>query len=309
MDALEARAGATRASAARACCGAVMLRRFRRFGQGRRPVLLTCALAAGAAVLQAHSPTVKEHDGLVRQADRGGARRHHRARPARGHRRVRHRATSSTAGRRHGARGAARAACRRATCSRVFFRATFQVMGHVAKADGRVTEQEIDAARDAMRRFSLSDADVRRGDRPVHRGQVARLPARGRARDVLRTRRRAASDLRRLFVQIQLEAALQGGGLSATGARACSRASAARSASRPSNSPRSRPCCACAARRAAGGGRRGASGARDRLGRRLPGAGRARRSASDADVTLGLPPADEPEPPGQAGGQRPAASR
>ena len=28
-----------------------------------------------------------------------------------------------------------------------FFRATFQAMGHVAKADGRVTEQEIDAAR------------------------------------------------------------------------------------------------------------------------------------------------------------------
>src|SRR5512137_197921 len=30
-----------------------------------------------------------------------------------------------------------------------FFRATFQAMGHVAKADGRVTPQEIDAARDA----------------------------------------------------------------------------------------------------------------------------------------------------------------
>jgi hypothetical protein len=44
----------------------------------------------------------------------------------------------------------------------LFFRATFQVMGHVAKADGRITEKEIEAARAAMRRFSLSDADVQR---------------------------------------------------------------------------------------------------------------------------------------------------
>ena len=44
----------------------------------------------------------------------------------------------------------------------VFFRTTFQVMGHVAKADGRVTEQEIGAARETMRRFALGEADVRR---------------------------------------------------------------------------------------------------------------------------------------------------
>ena len=40
-----------------------------------------------------------------------------------------------------------------------FFEATFQVMGHVAKSDGRVSEREIDAARVAMNRFSLSEAD------------------------------------------------------------------------------------------------------------------------------------------------------
>ena len=42
---------------------------------------------------------------------------------------------------------------------RAFFETTFQVMGHVAKSDGLVTEQEIDAARGAMRRFSLAEAD------------------------------------------------------------------------------------------------------------------------------------------------------
>jgi DnaJ like chaperone protein len=96
--------------------------------------------------------------------------------------------------------------------SLAFFRATFQAMGHVAKADGRVTEQEIDAAREAMRRFSLSDADVRRAIDLYTEGKRAGFPL----DDVLRGLRAAAvgrDDLTRLFVQIQLEAALQGGGL------------------------------------------------------------------------------------------------
>jgi DnaJ like chaperone protein len=94
----------------------------------------------------------------------------------------------------------------------IFFRATFQVMGHVAKADGRVTEQEIDAARHTMRRFSLSDADVRRAIDLFTEGKSAEFPL----EDVLGEFRAASTgreDLRRLFVQIQLEAALQGGGL------------------------------------------------------------------------------------------------
>jgi len=98
--------------------------------------------------------------------------------------------------------------------SLAFFRATFQVMGHVAKADGRVTEQEIDAARDAMLRFSLSEADVRRAIDLFTEGKRADFPVEG----VLRHLRAAAAgrdDLRRLFVQIQLEAALLGGGLNA----------------------------------------------------------------------------------------------
>jgi DnaJ like chaperone protein len=96
----------------------------------------------------------------------------------------------------------------------LFFRATFQVMGRVAKADGRVTEQEIDAARATMRRFSLSDADVRRAIDLFNEGKSPDFPL----EDVLGELRAASvgrEDLRRLFVQIQLEAALQAGGLSA----------------------------------------------------------------------------------------------
>jgi DnaJ like chaperone protein len=96
--------------------------------------------------------------------------------------------------------------------SNAFFRATFQAMGHVAKADGRVTEQEIDAAREAMRRFSLSEAEVRRAIDLYDEGKHPGFPL----DSVLRNLCAAAAgreDLTRLFVQIQLEAALRGEGL------------------------------------------------------------------------------------------------
>ena len=107
----------------------------------------------------------------------------------------------------------------------LFFRATFQVMGHVAKADGRVTEQEIEAARAAMRRFSLTDADVQRAIGLFTEGKSPGFAL----EDTLEAFRDASAgraDLRRLFVQIQLEAALQAGGITsparAVFARMCS---------------------------------------------------------------------------------------
>jgi len=42
-----------------------------------------------------------------------------------------------------------------------FFRTTFQVMGHIAKADGRVSEREIEAARAVMSELRLDAAQVR----------------------------------------------------------------------------------------------------------------------------------------------------
>src|SRR6188508_3185768 len=42
-----------------------------------------------------------------------------------------------------------------------FFRAAFSIMGHVAKTDGRVSEQDIAAARRIFRQFSLGEADTR----------------------------------------------------------------------------------------------------------------------------------------------------
>jgi DnaJ like chaperone protein len=96
--------------------------------------------------------------------------------------------------------------------SAAFFRATFQAMGHVAKADGRVTEREIDAARQAMRRFALNEAQVRMAIELFTEGKRSEFPLDETIRH-LRDLARGRPDLSRMFVQIQLEAALFGGGL------------------------------------------------------------------------------------------------
>lgn len=96
--------------------------------------------------------------------------------------------------------------------SAAFFRATFQVMGQVAKSDGRVSEQEIEAARAAMRRFSLGEADVRRAIAYFTDGKRPDFPLRETLEE-LRGLIGRRGDLRRMFLQIQLEAALQGNGL------------------------------------------------------------------------------------------------
>jgi DnaJ like chaperone protein len=99
-----------------------------------------------------------------------------------------------------------------AALRRVFFETTFQVMGHIAKSDGRVTELEIDAAREAMRRFALSEADRLRAIELFTAGKEANFPL-----DETLARLRQLSgnqpDLCRLFVQIQLEAAIRGNSL------------------------------------------------------------------------------------------------
>lgn len=93
-----------------------------------------------------------------------------------------------------------------------FFATTFQLMGHVAKADGRVSEQEIQAARQVMAQFRLSDADVRRAIDAFTQGKAADFPV----DDTLRLFARACgtrTDLKLMFLQIQLQAAMLGGGL------------------------------------------------------------------------------------------------
>jgi len=97
---------------------------------------------------------------------------------------------------------------------RVFFAATFGVMGHVAKSDGRVSEAEIQAARAIMDRMRLKPEQVQAAIRFYTAGKAPDFPLQqtlAGLRDVLGSRR----TLRRAFLEIQIEAALADGQLRA----------------------------------------------------------------------------------------------
>lgn len=93
-----------------------------------------------------------------------------------------------------------------------FFTATFSVMGHVAKADGRVTESEIEAARNVMQRMELSEDMRRTAIRLYNQGKQPDF-----ALDAALAQFHAECERRysllRVFVEIQLEAALADGAL------------------------------------------------------------------------------------------------
>ena len=93
-----------------------------------------------------------------------------------------------------------------------FFTATFQLMGHIAKADGRVTPAEIEAARGIMDRMMLPDD---------WRVTAMRLYNEGKSEQFLfdstveqfRVASKERIHLLRLFVALQMEAALADGAL------------------------------------------------------------------------------------------------
>jgi DnaJ like chaperone protein len=93
-----------------------------------------------------------------------------------------------------------------------FFRATFRVMGYLAKADGRISEQEISAARAVMAELRLDSARVQQAIECFTVGKQpgfdlsAELTALGRACG-------GRPDLVRVFVEIQVRAALSGNNL------------------------------------------------------------------------------------------------
>jgi DnaJ like chaperone protein len=97
-----------------------------------------------------------------------------------------------------------------------FFRATFQTMGHLAKADGRVSEDEIRAARAMMAEFQLGEREVRFAIELFNAGKDPGFPL----EETLQRLRQQCSnrpDLCRMFVQIQLQTALWGGSLDRAG--------------------------------------------------------------------------------------------
>jgi DnaJ like chaperone protein len=99
-----------------------------------------------------------------------------------------------------------------ASVQEAFFRATFQVMGHIAKADGRVSEADIHAARRMMGELGLGERELHNAMALFREGKARDFPLAsvlGQLHDLCRER----PDLCRMFVQIQLQTALWGASL------------------------------------------------------------------------------------------------
>lgn len=91
-----------------------------------------------------------------------------------------------------------------------FFNATFTIMGHMAKADGVVSEHEIRAAQAVMAHMNL-DADQQRAAVELfNRGKQPEFNLEAALQD-LRKACHGRRDLVRMFLQIQLHAALADG--------------------------------------------------------------------------------------------------
>lgn len=88
-----------------------------------------------------------------------------------------------------------------------FVRALFQTMGHLAKVDGRVSEDEIRAARMVMHRLGLSPAHVRRAIVWFDEGKRPGFPLLQTVRQVRRGSARSAAK-RTMFVRLLLEVVL-----------------------------------------------------------------------------------------------------
>jgi DnaJ like chaperone protein len=93
-----------------------------------------------------------------------------------------------------------------------FFQTTFEVMGHVAKSDGRVSEDDIRAARAVMNDFALDEQQIGRAIDSFNAGKNEGYDV---EREVLILRRVCAGrpDLLRNFLEIQMRAAIGGSDL------------------------------------------------------------------------------------------------
>ncbi|HSD75154.1 MAG TPA: co-chaperone DjlA [Steroidobacteraceae bacterium] len=100
--------------------------------------------------------------------------------------------------------------------SAVFFRSAFAVMGCIAKADGRVSESEIQAARGIMRHLRLTPEQVQAAIRFFNEGKQPDFALERTVRELRQVCGRR-HDLLRYFVEIQMSAALQGGNLRGAG--------------------------------------------------------------------------------------------
>lgn len=94
----------------------------------------------------------------------------------------------------------------------VFFRNAFQIMGFVAKSDGRVSEQEIAAAREVFRELRLDEAQRREAIEHFSTGKQPGFDLESALAELMRSCGRR-HDLLRVFLELQMRAALLGNGM------------------------------------------------------------------------------------------------
>ena len=98
--------------------------------------------------------------------------------------------------------------------SRLFFEVTFEVMGQIAKIDGRVSEDEVRVARRIMDGLQLNAEQVRSAIELFTRGKSAEYPLDGRLAS-LAAQIGDRADVARAFVQIQMQAVIGAGNVAA----------------------------------------------------------------------------------------------
>src|SRR5512139_1747435 len=85
-----------------------------------------------------------------------------------------------------------------------FFTATFSVMGHLAKADGRVSEEEIQLAKQVMAQMNLGEAQQRIAKRLFTEGKQPGFPL-DDVLDQLRRECHHRTTLLQVFLEIQVQ--------------------------------------------------------------------------------------------------------
>jgi DnaJ like chaperone protein len=95
----------------------------------------------------------------------------------------------------------------------IFFETTFGVMGHVAKADGRVSEAGIRAARGIMSRMQLNSVQVQEAIRLFTAGKAPDWPLKQHLAPLCEALE-GRDALKRAFLELQVETALASGQLS-----------------------------------------------------------------------------------------------
>lgn len=101
----------------------------------------------------------------------------------------------------------------------IFFEATFSVMGHVCKVDGRVSPCEIEVAEALIARMDLSPQARREAIEHFNRGKRADFDL-DATLEALRRASRWQPNLVRVFLEIQIQAAFADGAINAAERRA-----------------------------------------------------------------------------------------